>query len=76
MAGVVLVAAAGYVACKSVRCLRQDAGCMVEDGGRSRSARNHVGRADGSSLAKVTGRRGRMMLGPWSRVWVVEQGYL
>lgn len=76
VAGVVLVAAAGYVAYESVRWHRQDAGRVVEGGGRSRSAWNHVGLAGGLSLAGVTGGTGRMMLGPWSRVRVIEQGYL
>ena len=76
VAGVVLVAAAGYVAYESVRWHRQDAGRVVEGGGRSRSVWNHVGFAGGLSLAGVTGGTGRMMLGPWSRVRVIEQGYL
>ena len=76
VAGVVLVAAAGYVAYESVRWHRQDAGRVVEGGGRSRSAWNHVGLAGGLSLAGVTGGTGRMMLGPWGRVRVIEQGYL
>ena len=76
VAGVVLVAAAGYVAYESVRWHRQDAGRVVEGGGRSRSAWNHVGLAGGLSLAGITGGTGRMMLGPWSRVRVIEQGYL
>ena len=76
VAGVVLVAAAGYVAYESVRWHRQDAGRVVEGGVRSRSAWNHVGLAGGLSLAGVTGGTGRMMLGPWSRVRAVEQGYL
>ena len=74
MAGVVLVAAAGYVAYESVRWHRQDAGRMVGGGGRSRSAWNHVGLAGGLTLAGITGGTGRMMLGPWSRVRVIEQG--
>ena len=76
VAGVVLVAAAGYVAYESVRWHRQDAGRMVAGGGRARSAWNHVGLAGGLSLAGVTGGTGRMMLGPWSRVRGIEQGYL
>ena len=76
VAGVVLVAAAGYVAYESVRWHRRDAGRVVEGGGRSRSVWNHVGLAGGLSLAGVTGGTGRMMLGPWSRVRVIEQGYL
>ena len=76
VAGVVLVAAAGYVAYESVRWHRHDAGRLVEGGGRARSAWNHVGLAGGLSLAGVTGGTGRMMLGPWSRVRVIEQGYL
>ncbi len=76
MAGVVLVAAAGYVAYESVRWHRQDAGRVVGVGGRSRSAWNHVGLAGGLTLAGITGGTGRMMLGPWSRVRVIEQGYL
>lgn len=75
VAGVVLVAAAGYVAYESVRWHRHDAGRLVE-GGRYRSAWNHVGLAGGLSLAGITGGTGRMMLGPWSRVRVTEQGYL
>ena len=76
VAGVVLVAAASYVAYESVRWHRQDAGRVVAGGGRSRSVWNHVGLAGGLSLAGITGGTGRMMLGPWSRVRVVEQGYL
>ena len=76
VAGVVLVAAAGYVAYESVRWHRQDAGRVVAGGGRARSAWNHVGLAGGLSLAGVTGGTGRMMLGPWSRVRGIEQGYL
>ena len=76
MAGVVLVAAAGYVAYESVRWHRQDAGRVVGGGGRARSAWNHIGLAGGLSLAGITGGTGRMMLGPWSRVRVIEQGYL
>ena len=76
VAGVVLVAAAGYVAYESVRWHRRDAGRAVEGGGRSRSAWNHVGLAGGLSLARISGGTGRMMLGPWSRVRVIEQGYL
>ena len=76
VAGVVLVAAAGYVAYESVQWHRRDAGRVVEGGGRARSAWNHVGLAGGLSLAGITGGTGRMMLGPWSRVRVIEQGYL
>ena len=76
VAGVVLVAAAGYVAYESVRWHRHDAGFAVEGGGRARSAWNHVGLAGGLTLAGVAGGTGRMMLGPWSRVRVIEQGYL
>ena len=76
VAGVVLVAAAGYVAYESVRWHRQAAGRVVDGGGRSRSAWNRVGLAGGLSLAGVTGGTGRMMLGPWSRVRGIEQGYL
>ena len=76
VAGVVLVAAAGYVAYESVRWHRQDAGRVVAGGGRARSAWNHIGLAGGLSLAGITGGTGRMMLGPWSRVRVIEQGYL
>ena len=76
VAGAVLVAAAGYVAYESVRWHRQDAGRVAEGGGRSRSVWNHVGLAGGLSLAVATGGTGRMMLGPWSRVRVIEQGYL
>ena len=76
VAGVVLVAAAGYVAYESVRWHRQDAGRVVGGGGRARSAWNHIGLAGGLSLAGITGGTGRMMLGPWSRVRVIEQGYL
>ena len=76
VAGVVLVAAAGYVAYESVRWHRQDAGRVVAGGGRARSAWNHVGLAGGLSLAGVTAGTGRMMLGPWSRVRGIEQGYL
>ena len=75
VAGAVLVAAAGYVAYESVRWHR-GAGHAVEGGARSRSAWNHIGLAGGLSLAGVTGGTGRMMLGPWSRVRVIEQGYL
>ena len=75
LAGAVLVAAAGYVAYESVRWHRE-AGHVVEGGSRSRSAWNHIGLAGGLSLAGVTGGTGRMMLGPWSRVRVIEQGYL
>ena len=75
VAGVVLVAAAGYVAYESVRWHRQDAGVVVE-GVRSRSAWSHIGLAGGLSLAGAAGGTGRMMLGPWSRVRVIEQGYL
>ena len=76
LAGVVLVAAAGYVAYESVQWHRQDAGRVVNGGGRSRSVWNHIGVAGGLSLAGITGGTGRMMLGPWSRVRVIEQGYL
>lgn len=76
VAGVVLVAAAGYVAYESVRWHRHDAGRPAEGGGRARSAWNHVGLAGGLSLSGVAGGTGRMMLGPWSRVRVIEQGYL
>ncbi len=76
VAGVVLVAAAGYVAYESVRWHRQEAGRVVGGGGRARSAWNHVGLAGGLTLAGITGGTGRMMLGPWSRVRVIEQGYL
>ena len=76
VAGVVLVAAAGYVAYESVRWHRQDAGRVVGGGGRARSAWNHVGLAAGLSLAGIAGGTGRMMLGPWSRVRGIEQGYL
>ena len=76
VAGVVLVAAAGYVAYESVRWHRQDAGRVAVGGGRARSAWNHVGLAGGLTLAGVAGGTGRMMLGPWSRVRVIEQGYL
>ena len=48
----------------------------VAGGGRARSAWNHVGLAGGLSLAGIAGGTGRMMLGPWSRVRVIEQGYL
>ena len=76
VAGVVLVAAAGYVAYESVQWHRQDASHLVDGGDRSRSAWNHVGLAGGLTLAGITGGTGRMMLGPWSRVRVIEQGYL
>ena len=76
VAGVVLVAAAGYVAYESVRWHRQEAGRMVAGGGRARSAWNHVGLAGGLSLAGIAGGTGRMMLGSWSRVRGIEQGYL
>ena len=75
VAGAVLVAAAGYVAYESVRWYRE-AGHAVEGGARSRSAWNHIGLAGGLSLAGVAGGTGRMMLGSWSRVRVIEQGYL
>ena len=78
VAGVVLVAAAGYVAYESVRWHREDAGRAVEccGDGRLRSAWNHIGLAGGLSLAGIAGGTGRMMLGPWGRVRVIEQGYL
>ena len=75
VAGVVLVAAAGYVAYESVRWHRA-AGHPAGDGGWSRSAWNHIGLAGGLSLAGIVGGTGRMMLGPWGRVRVIEQGYL
>ena len=75
VAGAVLVAAAGYVAYESVRWHRE-AGHVVESGSRSRSAWNHIGLVGGLSLAGVAGGTGRMMLGSWSRVRVIEQGYL
>ena len=77
LAGAVLVAAAGYVAYEGVRWYREDAGrAAVEGGVRFRSGWNHIGLAGGLSLAGIAGGTGRMMLGPWSRVRGIEQGYL